>query len=160
MKNSNRSFHLAMILKESLTILCCFASLLVSVDPWQGNGALSESLSISTGNDFLPNLPYMDIADGALDNMFDIYKEILPKLGGYITEVRSLFLHWDSICQPVAFLGLNLLVRSLTSSHSFNSRKERSIGSAAKSFLRKSPRPSSRCYPQCHLFTLKFWNRA
>jgi len=35
----------------------------------------------------LPNLPYMDIADGALDKMFDIYRELLPTLGGYITEV-------------------------------------------------------------------------
>jgi 5'-3' exonuclease len=29
----------------------------------------------------------MDIADGALDKMFDIYRELLPTLGGYITEV-------------------------------------------------------------------------
>jgi len=38
------------------------------------------------GNDFLPNLPYWDIADNALNNMFIYYKELLPKMGGYLTE--------------------------------------------------------------------------
>ena len=37
------------------------------------------------GNDFLPPLPTLDIAEGALNSLFDIYKEELPTLGGYIT---------------------------------------------------------------------------
>ena len=37
------------------------------------------------GNDFLPELPYMDIAEGALDKMFELYREALPGLGGYLT---------------------------------------------------------------------------
>ena len=36
------------------------------------------------GNDFLPNLPTLDIAEGALDNMLDIYKSLLPKMKGYV----------------------------------------------------------------------------
>jgi len=38
------------------------------------------------GNDFLPHLPSLDIRDGALDYLFNVYKRILPKLGGYITN--------------------------------------------------------------------------
>jgi hypothetical protein len=48
--------------------------------------ALTVSPSIRTGNDFLPQLPYLDIADGALDKMFEIYKEIMPKVDGYLTH--------------------------------------------------------------------------
>jgi 5'-3' exoribonuclease 1 len=38
------------------------------------------------GNDFLPHLPYLDIADNALNRMFDIYKSLLPSLGDYLTD--------------------------------------------------------------------------
>ena len=37
------------------------------------------------GNDFLPPLPTLDIAEGALNSLFEIYKEELPTMGGYIT---------------------------------------------------------------------------
>jgi 5'-3' exoribonuclease 1 len=48
-------------------------------------------MCILVGNDFLPNMPHLDIADGALNSMISIYKEMLPSLGGYMTykdEVR------------------------------------------------------------------------
>ena len=38
------------------------------------------------GNDFIPHLPTLDIGEGGLDTLFQIYKEELPKLGGYITN--------------------------------------------------------------------------
>ena len=38
------------------------------------------------GNDFLPTLPTLDISEGALDNMLAIYKEELPRMGGYLTN--------------------------------------------------------------------------
>jgi 5'-3' exonuclease len=37
------------------------------------------------GNDFLPNLNTLDIEHGALDHIFDYYKEVLPQLDDYIT---------------------------------------------------------------------------
>lgn len=37
------------------------------------------------GNDFLPHLPSLDIRDGALDYLFNVYRRILPGLGGYLT---------------------------------------------------------------------------
>ncbi len=39
------------------------------------------------GNDFLPHLPHLDIADGALNMMMAVYREAVPGLlGGYITD--------------------------------------------------------------------------
>lgn len=38
------------------------------------------------GNDFLPNLPSMDIGEGGLDTLYGAYKELLPKLGGYLCQ--------------------------------------------------------------------------
>lgn len=38
------------------------------------------------GNDFLPNLPGLHINEGALANMFQIYKKVLPACDGYINE--------------------------------------------------------------------------
>ena len=42
------------------------------------------------GNDFLPPLPTVDINEGSLDSMMDLYKDLLPKLGGYITHAGEL----------------------------------------------------------------------
>jgi 5'-3' exoribonuclease 1 len=35
-------------------------------------------------------LPTLDIAEGALDKIFAIYKELLPVMGGYLTEAGQL----------------------------------------------------------------------
>lgn len=42
------------------------------------------------GNDFLPNLAHLDIAEGAINIMFRIYKEMLPGWGGYLTQAHRL----------------------------------------------------------------------
>lgn len=42
------------------------------------------------GNDFLPNLPHLDIAEGAINIMFRIYKEMLPGWSGYLTQAHRL----------------------------------------------------------------------
>ena len=48
---------------------------------------LSSSLLVSFCRvDFLPHLPSLDIRDGALDYLFNVYKRILPSLGDYITN--------------------------------------------------------------------------
>lgn len=44
------------------------------------------------GNDFLPCLPHMDIADGSLNLMMNVYRDMLPDLGGYITSKSSIHL--------------------------------------------------------------------
>lgn len=43
-------------------------------------------MAFFVGNDFLPNLPYLHINEGALATMFRIYKQILPQCEGYINE--------------------------------------------------------------------------
>ncbi|ETN44567.1 uncharacterized protein HMPREF1541_10237 [Cyphellophora europaea CBS 101466] len=43
-------------------------------------------MAFFVGNDFLPNLPNLHINEGALALMFQKYKEILPRIGGYINE--------------------------------------------------------------------------
>eukprot|EP00808_Paulinella_micropora_P015450 g60269.t1 len=37
------------------------------------------------GNDFLPHLPSLELRDGGIDFLVDIWKALLPKLGGYMT---------------------------------------------------------------------------
>ncbi|KAG6144492.1 hypothetical protein E4U28_001986 [Claviceps purpurea] len=43
-------------------------------------------MAFFVGNDFLPNLPGLHIHEGALANMFGVYKTVLPKCDGYINE--------------------------------------------------------------------------
>ena len=38
------------------------------------------------GNDFLPHLPSLDIRDGALDYLMEVYRDMLPSLGDYLTS--------------------------------------------------------------------------
>ena len=38
------------------------------------------------GNDFLPHLPSLSIREGGLELLFNIYRRVLPTLGGYLTE--------------------------------------------------------------------------
>lgn len=44
-------------------------------------------MAFFVGNDFLPNLPNLHINEGALALMFKNYKEVLPKMGGYMNEL-------------------------------------------------------------------------
>lgn len=38
------------------------------------------------GNDFIPHLPHLHIAQDALPTIWAAYKQTLPMLGGYISE--------------------------------------------------------------------------
>jgi len=42
------------------------------------------------GNDFVPHIPHLDIAEGALNLMFRSYKELMPTWGGYLTDLHRL----------------------------------------------------------------------
>jgi len=46
------------------------------------------------GNDFLPCLPHLDIADGSLNLMMNVYRDIMPALGGYLTDKVRLMVGW------------------------------------------------------------------
>ncbi|CAI8616211.1 unnamed protein product [Vicia faba] len=42
------------------------------------------------GNDFLPQLPSLDIYDGAIDLLMTVYKKEFHKLGGYIVDINKI----------------------------------------------------------------------
>lgn len=44
------------------------------------------------GNDFLPCIPHMDISDGSLNLMMNVYRDMLPDLGGYLTDKAKIHL--------------------------------------------------------------------
>jgi 5'-3' exoribonuclease 2 len=46
-------------------------------------------LCFFVGNDFLPHLPSLVIREGALDAIIFIYKNLLPSLGGYLTNGKG-----------------------------------------------------------------------
>ena len=45
------------------------------------------------GNDFLPCLPHLDIADGSLNLMMNVYRDMMPRLGGYLTDKADIHLN-------------------------------------------------------------------
>lgn len=55
------------------------------------------------GNDFLPSLSALDISEGSLDSMIDLYKELLPQMSDYITEAGQVF--WDRAEPFIRMLG-------------------------------------------------------
>ncbi|KAG2392063.1 hypothetical protein C9374_013548 [Naegleria lovaniensis] len=56
-----------------------------------------------TGNDFLPHMPTLDIKEGSINTMIEIYKKVLPKLPGYLTELGDV--HLDRVEQFVKSLA-------------------------------------------------------
>ncbi|KNC86939.1 hypothetical protein SARC_00941 [Sphaeroforma arctica JP610] len=45
------------------------------------------------GNDFLPHMPSLEIREGAIDLLVDIWKKALPRLGGFISENGTVNCH-------------------------------------------------------------------
>lgn len=52
-------------------------------------------MSFFVGNDFLPGLPSLDIAEGALNMLFKLYKDIIPTLDGYLTTAGQM--NWSRV---------------------------------------------------------------
>lgn len=55
------------------------------------------------GNDFLPSLSALDIAEGSLDRLIEFYKDFLPTMSDYITEAGTI--HWDRAEKFIELLG-------------------------------------------------------
>lgn len=48
-------------------------------------------LCFFVGNDFLPHLPSLSIREGGLELLLDLYKRLLPTVGGYLTQDGDIF---------------------------------------------------------------------
>lgn len=55
------------------------------------------------GNDFLPSLSALDIAEGSLDKLIDFYQKCLPQMNNYITDSGTI--HWDRAEPFIWLLG-------------------------------------------------------
>jgi len=80
-------------------------------------------LCFFVGNDFLPHLPSLDIREGAIDNLIELYKKSLGDMNGYLTDGKG----------KVNLPRVDLLLRKLGKVEDavFNSRKE------SESFFKK-----------------------
>eukprot|EP00884_Botryococcus_braunii_P018818 jgi/Botrbrau1/561/Bobra.0010s0030.1 len=78
------------------------------------------------GNDFLPALPTLDVNEGALDKIFAIYKSILPKMGGYLTDGGTLNRgRFELLLQELAALESETLEQRAADAEEFESRRSR-----------------------------------
>ncbi len=57
------------------------------------------------GNDFLPSLSSLDISEGSLDSLIDMYKQYLPLMSDYITNAGKIY--WDRAEPFIKMLGEN-----------------------------------------------------
>ena len=73
--------------------------------PYDGERCIDDfvMLTILCGNDFIPNLPSLDIGEGALDQMLSLYRDILPTLGGYLVEEGTI--HFERLETFTAYMG-------------------------------------------------------
>ena len=80
------------------------------------------------GNDFLPSLSALDIADGSLDKLIEQYKGLLPTMTDYITEAGTI--HWDRAEKFIALLGTheNQVFQGRIDEINYSKRNERRGG--------------------------------
>lgn len=82
------------------------------------------------GNDFIPHLPDVHIASGALPMLYNAYMEVLPTLDGYINENGCLNLHrFQKFMEKLAAFDLNQFKEAYADMKYFESKTNRKMGS-------------------------------
>ena len=91
------------------------------------------------GNDFLPHLPSLDIRDGALDYLFNVYRRLLPGLGGYLTDHGGV-VHLDRVDVILAEVGaIEDYVFEMKHKNEENSKSRRAYNKKIKGSGNKLP---------------------
>ncbi|KAG8224751.1 hypothetical protein J437_LFUL005320 [Ladona fulva] len=104
------------------------------IDDWVLMGFL-------VGNDFIPHLPGLHIANGALPILHKAYMDILPSLGGYINEAGFLNLsRFQQYMEKLAALDIRQFKDEYAELKYFEGKTNRKMGSSkerpkAKSWL-------------------------
>lgn len=82
------------------------------------------------GNDFIPHLPDVHIASGALPMLYNAYMEVLPTLDGYINENGYLNLYrFQKFMEKLAAFDLNQFKETYADMKYFESKTNRKMGS-------------------------------
>lgn len=92
------------------------------IDDWVLMGFL-------VGNDFIPHLPDVHIASGALPMLYNAYIDVLPSLDGYINENGFLNLgRFQKFMEKLAAFDLNQFKESYADMKYFESKTNRKMG--------------------------------
>lgn len=85
------------------------------------------------GNDFLPPLPTLDINEGGLNNIFRLYKEMLPGLGGYLTNSGRLHRgRLEELLTRFGGLEAEILTQRASDAEEFANRQQRKAARAGR----------------------------
>ncbi|XP_057341540.1 5'-3' exoribonuclease 1 isoform X1 [Microplitis mediator] len=91
------------------------------------------------GNDFIPHLPNLHIANGALPVLCQAYKEILPSLDGYINEAGKLNLErFEKFMEQLAHIDVDHFAETLADLKYFEGKTGRRPNENERTSYRKS----------------------
>ncbi|XP_044577629.1 5'-3' exoribonuclease 1 isoform X2 [Cotesia glomerata] len=91
------------------------------------------------GNDFIPHLPNLHIANGALPVLYHAYKQILPTLDGYINEAGKLNLErFEKFMDQLSHIDVERFAETLADLKYFEGKTGRRPNESERTSYRKS----------------------
>ena len=107
-------------------------------------------LCFFVGNDFLPHLPSLEIRQGAIDTLADLYKTSFKQLGGYICDGGEVNIaRAKQFCTDLGQLEDELLARRKVQEDRDRQREQRKKRDVQVSG-HPSPTPSPHPHPHPH----------
>ena len=110
---------------------------------WEEERAVDDFvfMCMLVGNDFIPGMPHLDVADGALNLLLRTYTDMIPSLGGYLTDKSSLhFGRFERFVSRLSETEPYLVAKKLTAGARPPARRERG----------RAPNPTSDLAPGEH----------